>query len=308
MKTGISTASYFYTRGLREPRAHTPEVLELMVLPLRYFRPYPRDFFQWFIQRAARLHEKYGLHGIRADIPPEEITNEEYIRNMGKLVRENGLYFTHLPGALLHYEHPDYVKEKIMPQVVKYMDATDMLGVTCFTVAGPNTTWNRFRRGPSMEWRLERVSQNFKQVAEAGSSYRFTIALENHADYRVDEVLDIIRRAKADDVMINFDTGNTFLTIEDPVEAAKLAAPRTVCTHLKDWKVLPSFYGGRFVGVPIGSGDVDHEAVFEILQDKAPDPSSISLNVENLILEGDEDQALEESIRYLTQDLKRFID
>ena len=33
----------------------------------------------------------------------------------------------------------------------------------------------------------------------------------------------------------------------------------------------------------------------------------MSLNVENLIFEGDEDEAMDESLRYLTQDLKRFI-
>ena len=270
MKTGISTASYFFTRGMREPRAHTPEVVELMDVPTRYHRAYPRDFYQWFIERSAHYHRKYGMDGIRADIPVQEIENEEYLRNMKNLVEGYGLYFTHLPGAGLYYEHPDEVRKSQLPIDVKYMDATDKLGIKTFTVAGPNTTWNRYRRGPSLDWRLERVAQNFKLLAEASTSYNFDIALENHADYTVDEILKIIRMSKADHVMINFDTGNTFLTLEDPIEAAKKVAARTICTHLKDWKVVYTYYGGRFVGVPIGKGDINHERIFEILQDKSP--------------------------------------
>ncbi|MDA1193520.1 MAG: hypothetical protein O3A46_17725, partial [Candidatus Poribacteria bacterium] len=64
-----------------------------------------------------------------------------------------------------------------------------------------------------------------------------------------------------------------YAVAEEPVDAARLLAPFTVATHIKDMTIRP-LTDGEWVkvnGCPLGQGDVDLAQIADILLDAAPD-------------------------------------
>ena len=63
------------------------------------------------------------------------------------------------------------------------------------------------------------------------------LALENHKDWRIDEMLSILKRISSEHVGVNLDTGNNLALLEDPHAVVEALAPHTLTTHLKDMAV-----------------------------------------------------------------------
>ena len=60
------------------------------------------------------------------------------------------------------------------------------------------------------------------------------LAVENHKDWRADELLAVLKRAGNDHVGVCLDTGNSIALLEDPMEVVEALAPRAFTTHFKD--------------------------------------------------------------------------
>ena len=60
------------------------------------------------------------------------------------------------------------------------------------------------------------------------------LAIENHKDWRVDELVDILRRLKSGHVGVCVDFGNSIALLEDPMEVVEAMAPFAFTTHVKD--------------------------------------------------------------------------
>lgn len=101
--------------------------------------------------------------------------------------------------------------------------------------------------------------------------------------------------------------------IEDPVEAAKIAAPYTALAHIKDVRILPWTPGALYVAAvfaaPLGRGNVDIKRICQILKEKAPDPKNLCLSLENMPIPPNEDEDLwtVESIGWAKENLAEFL-
>jgi sugar phosphate isomerase/epimerase len=150
--------------------------------------------------------------------------------------------------------------------------------------SGPMRTHHRFADGPPLEERRAQLAQNVAALADAVAPDHFTIAIENHCDWRGHEIVDVVKQANRPNLKMQLDTGNAFSVFEDPIECARVMAPWVVSVHLKDIRVTPFSFdevqGIRGVSVPLGEGHVDNAAICGILQHQAPNPSSIPLLLE----------------------------
>ncbi len=96
-------------------------------------------------------------------------------------------------------------------------------------------------------------------------------ALELHNALTVDPAFleRVLRRYDPDDLGINFDTGNFFLSGRDPVAFLKRFAQRVVHVHLKDIPARQLAVRGRVtstrVGVTVGEGVIDVPGVIAAL-------------------------------------------
>lgn len=127
------------------------------------------------------------------------------------------------------------------------------------------------------EVQLRGPTEELKQVAPIAEGFGIRIAVENHMDWRAEELLTVIREVDSEWIGVCLDTGNPLGTLEDPIAAIETLAPVTYTTHFKDFKLVPTAKGALVVGSALGEGSIDLRRVVDILRERAPDPN---LNIE----------------------------
>jgi len=135
------------------------------------------------------------------------------------------------------------------------------------------------------------------------------LAFENHMDYRISEIVQVVEAVDSPWLRINYDFANCYSVVEDQVEAAHLAAPYTVMSHIKDMRVQSITTTGepKFFHAPLGHGNVEIPEILEILQQGSPDPDSISHCIETCCLpEYDPQLWMKLSIEFLETECAQY--
>ena len=153
------------------------------------------------------------------------------------------------------------------------------LGIKTLATASSHHRW---RKDPPLEEQLRRMAAALKKLAPVAEAYGLTLCIENHADYRVSEVIRIIDMADSPAVRAKFDSANCFCVLEDPVEAARAIAPYVRSTHIKDNSLHP-LSDGQMLSIrfeSLGEGDADIPSVIHMLARRAPDPCTLPWIIE----------------------------
>lgn len=96
-----------------------------------------------------------------------------------------------------------------------------------------------------------------KRAVAIAEEHKVTLAVENHKDYRVDELIDLLRRISSEWVGVCLDTGNNLALLDEPHATVEALAPFTRTVHLKDIGVEECDQGFRMAEVPLGTGTFD---------------------------------------------------
>ena len=83
------------------------------------------------------------------------------------------------------------------------------------------------------------------------------LAIENHKDWRVPDLLDVLKRVSSEHVGVTLDTGNSIALLEAPMEVVEALAPHALSIHLKDMVVQEYEQGFLLSEVPLGEGFLD---------------------------------------------------
>lgn len=83
------------------------------------------------------------------------------------------------------------------------------------------------------------------------------LAVENHKDWRIDDLLGMLKRIESAHVGVCLDTGNSIALLEQPRETVHALAPWAFSTHIKDMGVEEYPDGFLLSEVPIGEGFLD---------------------------------------------------
>jgi 3-oxoisoapionate decarboxylase len=95
------------------------------------------------------------------------------------------------------------------------------------------------------------------------------IAVENHAgDMHSEELATLVEMAGRDFVGVNYDSGNSLWTMEDPVDALERLAPYVVTTSLRDGVVTEIPNGARVRWTAVGDGVVDFTRLVQLCADR----------------------------------------
>jgi sugar phosphate isomerase/epimerase len=105
------------------------------------------------------------------------------------------------------------------------------------------------------------------------------LAVENHKDWRADELLAMLKRLDSAHVGVCVDIGNSIALLEEPLEVVRAYAPRAFTTHFKDMAVAEYESGFLLAEVPLGQGILDLKEVLTILRKAHPE---IHINLEML--------------------------
>lgn len=106
---------------------------------------------------------------------------------------------------------------------------------------------------------------------------KMKLSVENHKDFRIEELLDLLHRIGSEQVGVCVDTGNNMALLEEPVQVVEGLAQHALSVHLKDMGVEEYSDGFMLAEVPSGQGMLDLKMLITTLR-KAN--SKIRLNLE----------------------------
>ena len=123
----------------------------------------------------------------------------------------------------------------------------------------------------------ETSSHALSLAAPVVARHDVRLAVENHKDWRADELLAVLKRVGNDHVGVCLDTGNSIALLEDPMEVVEALAPRAFTTHFKDMGLEEYRQGFLLAEVPLGTGILDLPRIVRVLRAASPE---IRLNLE----------------------------
>ena len=124
------------------------------------------------------------------------------------------------------------------------------------------------------------VQQSWKSVTLAENALRrrrMKLAVENHRDMSIEELLSMMNQISSEFVGVCIDTANSLALLESPAEAVQKLAPYAISVHLKDIAVKESADGFLLSEVALGEGFLDLRGIVEDLRQAR---SNIRFNLE----------------------------
>jgi sugar phosphate isomerase/epimerase len=118
---------------------------------------------------------------------------------------------------------------------------------------------------------------SLKLAAPVAARQDVLLAVENHKDWRADELLAILKQAGNDHVGVCLDTGNSIALLEDPMAVVEALASRAFTTHFKDMGLAEYPEGFLLSEVPFSEGILDLPRVIRIVRAAQP---GIHFNIE----------------------------
>ena len=107
--------------------------------------------------------------------------------------------------------------------------------------------------------------------------HKMKLAIENHKDWRIQGLIDILNHLGSEWMGVTLDTGNNISLLEDPMAVVEELAPYTFTTHFKDMGVASYEDGFLLSEVPLGAGVLDLQKVIAVCEKHNPD---VTFNLE----------------------------
>ena len=145
-----------------------------------------------------------------------------------------------------------------LPRMEQIAPAAKAAGAHAIRVVAPGA--RRYEKYASYdEWRTAETLSR-KQIAAAipiAQRAGVAIAIENHRDRTLDEMISLQREFAGDAFGVNLDFGNNIALLDDPMETIEKLAPYALAAHVKDIGIEE--YGDGFLmdEVDFGAGIVD---------------------------------------------------
>ena len=192
------------------------------------------------------LCRSFGADGCQLDIGQLESTEAAYLDGFKRQLGEAGLWVElAVPGKI-------FEDEAYFADVARVARA---LGAARLRVALLHG--RRYEDFATLEeWR--RFADHWREaVPRAKASlerHQLEVGIENHKDWRADELVELVRSAGSPYLGVCVDFGNNISLLEDPLDTVTRLAPYAVTTHLKDMALRPCESGFELSEVPLGTG------------------------------------------------------
>jgi len=94
--------------------------------------------------------------------------------------------------------------------------------------------------------------------------HKVKLAVENHKDWRANELVEIMKQISSEWVGVTLDFGNSIALMEDPMQVITTLAPYLLTTHVKDMGLDEYEDGILLSEVPLGKGILDLPKIISI--------------------------------------------
>lgn len=201
--------------------------------------------------------------------------------------------------------HPDGLGSGRHPQALDdlflHIDIAHQLGADVMRICAGG------RRTRPAEWTTHKAAllPLLQRASEYAEKVGITLALENHVDLLMEEMVELIETVANPVLGICLDTANNLRMFEDPMLAIETLAPYARATHLKDvcaYQGDPKTFG-FWPSVPLGTGLIDIPRTLEVLKRQGY-TGLLALEIDYLHPHySTEDEAIANSLNYLRQAL-----
>jgi sugar phosphate isomerase/epimerase len=130
--------------------------------------------------------------------------------------------------------------------------------------------YETFRTAREYATFAEQAVASLRLAEPVMARHKATLAVENHKDFRTDELIDVMKGLASEYVGVCLDTGNNIALLERPTETAERLVPWAVACHVKDMAVETYANGFLLAEVPLGDGFLDLPAIIGMLQTARP--------------------------------------
>lgn len=107
--------------------------------------------------------------------------------------------------------------------------------------------------------------------------HKMKLGIENHKDWRADELVWALKELKSEWLGVTLDFGNSIALLENPMEVVIKLAPYSVSAHIKDMALDEYQNGFLLAEVPMGTGILELQKMVDICQKHNP---KIKFNLE----------------------------
>ena len=219
-------------------------------LPSEMYPPFKNSLE--FIEHCAEL----GFGGVQAGIGGWD-------KKFAKKVRQRAEELNIFLEGQVRLPKSDVDSERFEKEIMAAKGAgVEILRTACLS-------GRRYETFDSME-----AFQKFKKESIASlrraepiiRKHKIKLAVENHKDWRIDEMLKIVNGIGSEWVGVTLDTGNNISLLEDPMEVVKALAPHSFSVHLKDMAVDEYEDGFLLSEVNLGEGFLDIEGMISVIR------------------------------------------
>ena len=134
-----------------------------------------------------------------------------------------------------------------------------------------------FTRAEEFPAFLQRARTAIQTAEPLARKHKLRLGIENHKDFRTDELLDFLAKISSEAIGVCVDLGNNLALAEDPAKTIAALAPHAVTVHLKDIAVERTSEGFAMAEVPLGEGLINLAEAVAVLRQAQP---TIRLNLE----------------------------
>ena len=150
-------------------------------------------------------------------------------------------------------------------------------GAKVFRIAVGGRRYEDFDTADGFKAMKDGARKSLRWAEPIARKHRIQIAIENHKDWRIPDMLELVEGISSEYVGVCLDTGNSISLLEHPMETAEAFAKYTFSTHIKDMAVAPYEEGFLLSEVPVGMGFLDMKRIFDICEKANP---NIQFNLE----------------------------
>jgi sugar phosphate isomerase/epimerase len=201
-----------------------------------------------------------GAGGVQASL---RTTERGYLNQVRNLAEKYGMYVE--VNVRLPREQTDLDEFKKNVQAAKDAGA---LALRAVTLGG-----RRYETFDTAEAFAQFAQQAWKSLTLAEPVVRrerMKLAVENHKDWRVDEMVALLKRLSSESVGVTLDTGNNIALLDDPMTTVEALAPYAYSVHIKDMAVEEYESGFLLSEVPFGDGFLDLKKIVQTIQRSQP--------------------------------------
>jgi sugar phosphate isomerase/epimerase len=236
---------------------------------------------------VLRLADDLGLKGVLFELSPFTSFHDKDLQAIREHAEGAGMYVELGMGSVFRW-HPMAQKGRDLLDDAGYDVSVSDAGIVIHHLAVAQklgspllrcVAGNLFTRdeGYDMAALADDAVAILAEACKAADEMGMKIALENHADFTVRELVSILARVNSPAFGFTLDCANLAFDLDEPLRLARIMAPYTLTTHCKNYRVIRTPTGLALENGALGEGEIDVAAVAGLLAEQHPE---VNLNIE----------------------------